>query len=176
LGTPFLAEVRMMGFNFAPKNWAMCNGQLLSIQQNAALFAILGTSYGGNGIQNFALPNLQSRTPVHWGTSIQGANYVIGQTGGVEAVVLNQTTFPQHTHTMVATNTPGVSAKPVPAPKNIGQGVAGTMAYATTFTNLTTLIPASLSQTGSNQPHTNIQPYLTVNFCIALSGIFPSRN
>lgn len=175
MGTQFIGEVRMMGFNFPPKGWAMCNGQTMAINTNAALFSILGTTYGGNGINNFALPNLQSRTPIHWGQAPGGSSYVIGETGGVEGVTLNNSTFPQHNHLMNATNTPGVSAKPAPSPKNIGQAVSGTMAYSTTITNLTTLIPASLTQTGGSQPHSNIQPYLTVNFCIALTGIFPSR-
>jgi microcystin-dependent protein len=167
---PFLGEVRMFGFGFAPKNWAQCNGQLLSIQQNAALFALLGTMYGGNGVQNFALPNLQSRVPMHRSND---GTYVQGAVGGSEQVTITNATMPTHAHFLVGTQT-GANAK----------GPAGALAtssvtsdfYYSPATNLSTLNPASIGMTGGGVGHSNIQPYLTINFCIALSGIFPSRN
>ncbi len=166
---PFLGEVRSFGFNFAPKNWAMCNGQLLSIQQNAALFALLGTMYGGNGVQTFALPNLQSRVPMH--RSGDGT-YVQGQVGGSEQVTITNATMPGHIHFLVGTTTTANTREPV--------GALATSAVATNFyyspaSNLTALNPSSIGMTGSGVGHSNIQPYLVINYCIALSGIFPSR-
>jgi microcystin-dependent protein len=176
LSQPYIAEVRLFSFGFAPKGYAMCNGQTLAINQNTALFSLLGTTYGGNGVSTFMLPDLRSRTPVHVGTG-GGSTFVLGATGGVENVTLIQSNFPQHNHPMQAQNTPGLSAKPAPSPKNIGQSATGNgQVYSKTLTNLTTLISATLGMNGSNVPHTNIQPYLTINFCIALSGVFPSRN
>ena len=167
---PFLGEVRMFGFGFAPKNWAQCNGQLLSIQQNTALFALLGTTYGGNGVNNFALPNLQSRVPMHRSND---GTYVQGALGGSEQVTITNATMPTHAHFLVGTT--------ATADKKVSVGVLATSAVATNFyyspaTNLTTLNPASIGMTGGGQGHSNIQPYLTINYCIALSGIFPSRN
>jgi microcystin-dependent protein len=167
---PFLGEVRMFGFGFAPKTWAMCNGQLLSIQQNAALFSLLGTMYGGNGIQTFALPNLQSRVPMH--RSGDGT-YVQGALGGSEQVTITQATMPGHIHFLVGTNATGDAEAPT---STLGTSAAALDFYYTPATNLSTLNPASISMTGNNVPHTNLQPYLTINYCIALSGIFPSRN
>jgi len=167
---PFLGEVRMMSFGFAPKNWAQCNGQLLSIQQNAALFALLGTMYGGNGVNNFALPNLQSRVPMHRSND---GTYVQGALGGTEQVTITNATMPAHIHSLVG-NT-------ATADKKIPEGVLATSSVATDFyysppTSLTALNPSSIGMTGGGQGHSNIQPYLTINYCIALSGIFPSRN
>ena len=167
---PFLGEVRMMGFGFAPKTWAQCNGQLLSIQQNAALFSLLGTMYGGNGVNNFALPNLQSRVPMHRSND---GTYVQGALGGTEQVTITNATMPAHIHNLVGTTTTADTRVPV--------GALATSAVATDFyyspaTSLSTLNPASIGMTGGGVGHSNIQPYLTINYCIALSGIFPSRN
>ena len=167
---PFLGEVRSFGFNFAPKNWAMCNGQLLSIQQNAALFALLGTMYGGNGVQNFALPNLQSRVPMHRSND---GTYVQGQVAGTEQVTITQGTMPGHIHFLVGTT--------ATADKKVSVGALATSAVATDYyyspaSNLAALNPASIGMTGNGVGHSNLQPYLVINYCIALSGIFPSRN
>ena len=166
---PFLAEIRIMSFQYAPKGWALCNGQLLPINQNQALFSLLGTTYGGDGRVNFALPNLQSRTPVHAGDGL-----TLGQTGGAEAVTLAQVELPTHTHGLVATADVTSSADPagrVPAKKaRFGSDVYGVPA------NPTTLAPGSVLPTGGNQAHLNLQPFLTLNFVIALQGIYPSQN
>jgi microcystin-dependent protein len=167
---PFLGEVRSFGFGFAPKNWALCNGQLLSIQQNAALFSLLGTMYGGNGVNNFALPNLQSRVPMHRSND---GTYVQGALGGTEQVTITNATMPAHNHFLVGNTTT--------ANLRVPTGVLATSAVATNFyyspaTNLSTLNPASIGMTGGGVGHSNLQPYLVINYCIALSGIFPSRN
>jgi microcystin-dependent protein len=170
VSNPFLGEVRMFGFGFAPKTWALCNGQLLSIQQNAALFSLLGTMYGGNGVNNFALPNLQSRVPMHRSND---GTYVQGALGGTEQVTITQATMPAHIHFLVGTTT-GANAKgPVGA---LATSAVPSDFYYSPATNLSTLNPASIGMTGSGVGHSNIQPYLTINYCIALQGIFPSRN
>ena len=166
---PFLGEVRSFGFNFAPKNWAMCNGQLLSIEQNAALFALLGTMYGGNGVQNFALPNLQSRVPMH--RSGDGT-YVQGQVAGSEQVTITNATMPAHNHFLVGSTTTASTRVPTGA---LATSSVTTNFYYSPATSLTTLNPASIGMTGNGVGHSNLQPYLVINYCIALSGIFPSR-
>lgn len=172
----FIGQIMMAGFNFAPKYWALCNGQLLPIAQNQALFSLLGTQYGGNGTTNFALPDLRSRTPVGYASSVdpgwQPPAIQIGQTGGVENVTLLTTNLPSHTHSANATTTNGTTRNPTNA------------IYANTTASLhgpasgpaVPLNPSTLAPAGGNQPHSNVQPYTTINFCIALSGIFPSRN
>ena len=171
MAQPFIGEIKMMSFNFAPRGWALCNGQTLPINQNAALFSLLGTFYGGNGVSTFQLPNLQSSVPVH-----QGSGFNIGQNGGVENVQLNTTQLPQHTHLLAAVNTPGASAKPFGHFLAQSATTVDAAVYLTGNTNLTTLNPASLQANGSGLPHSNIQPYLAINFSIALQGVFPSRN
>jgi microcystin-dependent protein len=166
---PFLAEIRIVSFQFPPKGWALCNGQILPINQNQALFSLLGTTYGGDGRVNFALPNLQSRTPVHVGDGL-----TLGQTGGAEAITLTQVELPTHTHGLVATADVTSSADPagrVPAKK----ARFGSDIYAVPA-NPTTLAPGSVSPAGGSQAHLNMQPFLTLNFVIALQGIFPSQN
>lgn len=161
----------MFGFNFAPQGWAMCNGQTLPISQNAALFSLLGTFYGGDGVTTFQLPNLQSRVAIHEGQGLGLSPYDIGQVGGVETVILNQNQMPQHSHSVGATSAPGTGGRPAGAvPARAADEVYGAS------TDGTTMSAAMIGNAGGNQPHTNIQPYLTVNFCIALQGIFPSRN
>jgi microcystin-dependent protein len=174
LTQPFIGEIRIFGFNFPPRGWATCDGQILPIAQNQALFSILGTTYGGNGQTTFALPDFRGRTSMHWGQSpVSGATYQLGQLAGTEAVTLSQTQIPTHVHIASAQNVPGTSAKP-PA-KLISQSASTSPAFAANA-NLTLVNPASLTVTGGSQPHNNLQPYLVLNFSIALTGIFPSRN
>jgi microcystin-dependent protein len=181
MAEPFLGEIRATSFNFAPTGWFLCNGQLLAIQQYAALFSLLGTFYGGNGIQTFALPNLQSRVPIHMGTGNGLSTYVIGETGGVENVTLLYNQMPLHTHLMNASTAYGTSTSPslnVLATTNAGSGHGpspGQLDFVTTAPNAT-MPAATVGPNGSNVPHPNLQPYLVINFIIAYSGIFPSRN
>lgn len=165
MSSPYLGEIRMMSFNFAPKGWALCNGQLLPINQNQALFSLLGTSFGGNGTVNFALPNLQGRTPIHTGNG-----HVWGEAAGTASVTLNISQLPQHTHLASAASGPGTTA--TPTNNLLGDYLNG---YAPSGP-ATTLANDELTTAGSGQPHENRQPYLAINFCIALQGIFPSRN
>jgi microcystin-dependent protein len=165
VGTPFLGEIKIVPFNFAPKGWTFCNGSLLPINQNQALFALLGTTYGGNGITTFALPNLQGATPVHIGNGI-----VQGQTGGETSHTLTTAELASHTHTAVAT--PDAASSPLPAGNVWAQ--TGVPAYGPAPN--TSMTPPSIATVGGNQPHENTSPYLVLNFIIALQGIFPSRN
>jgi microcystin-dependent protein len=174
MSSPFVGEIRIFGFNFPPRGWAMCNGQLLTISQNAALFSLLGTQYGGNGVQNFALPNLQSRTPLHFGNGGGAGTTVIGETGGAESVTINASTMPAHTHAFNATTT--TANKRPPVNHFLAADTASKADYYTPPANLVPLASGSLASAGGNQAHGNIQPYLAVNICIALQGIFPSRN
>jgi microcystin-dependent protein len=169
MGTPYLGEIRVTSFAFAPKGWALCNGQLLAINQNQAIFALLGTTYGGDGRVNFALPNLQGKMPVHF-----GAGRVQGEVGGEEAHTLAIGELPAHTHAMYASTdfaNASLPAGALPAAKpRGGRDIYGPAAA------LTTLDPAAVGMAGGSQAHENRQPYLTLNFVIALQGIFPSRN
>jgi len=164
MAEPFLSEIRIMSFGFPPKGWALCNGQLLPINQNQALFSLLGTTYGGDGRVNFALPNLQGRVPIHFGN---GAT--LGERGGEQAHTLTISELPQHVH--VANGTSANGTTPVPTGNVLGQALN---AYRPADT-LTTLQPASISNVGGSQAHLNMQPFLVLNFCIALQGIFPSQ-
>jgi microcystin-dependent protein len=165
---PFLSEIRIMSFGFPPKGWAECNGQLLPINQNQALFALLGTTYGGNGQTNFALPNLEGRTPVH-----AGAGFTLGQAAGEPAHTLVSAEMPQHTHTLAgSTSATGGTASPNNAYLGGGNNVYAAPGAGTT----TPLTAASVSSVGGGQAHLNLQPFLALNFCIALQGIFPSQN
>ena len=165
MAEPFLSEIRIISFNFAPKGWALCNGQLLPINQNQALFSLLGTTYGGDGRVNFALPNLQGRVPIHLG---QGQT--LGQSGGEQAHTLSLAELPAHTHGVWATANTGDTVNPTNAV------LAAASNVYRTADSLTALSPASVTTVGGSQPHENQQPYLTLNFCIALQGIFPSPN
>ncbi len=172
----FIGQVMMAGFNFAPRFFAQCNGQLLPINQNQALFSLLGTQYGGNGTTNFALPNLQSRTAIGYASSVdpgwQPPPVQIGQAAGVETVPLLATNLPGHAHTANATTANGTTRNPNNAIyANTSAALHGPATGAPVPLNANTVLSA-----GGNQPHPNVQPYLTINFCIALSGIFPSRN
>ena len=169
--TPYVGEIRCFGFTFAPVNWAFCNGQLQSISQNEALFNLIGTTYGGDGVNTFALPDLRSRVPVHQGSF--GSNFVMGQVGGVEAVTLTTQEIPAHTHPIVATSNDGTLKRPV-ANTFYAASSSGNNFYES-GTTLTALASNTVSSVGSNQPHSNIQPYLTLNWCISLFGIFPTQ-
>jgi microcystin-dependent protein len=174
MASPFLAEIKMFGGNFAPRGYAFCNGQILSISQNTALFSLLGTTYGGDGITNFALPNLQGRVPIHWGSGAGLSTYVIGEQGGVENVTLIQSQLPSHNHSLTASSGAGTGAAPA-ATEVLAASTTRDKLYSTSAPN-TTLSAQAIGTTGGNLPHTNLQPYLAVSFIIALQGIFPSRN
>jgi microcystin-dependent protein len=166
VGQPFLGEVKLISWNFAPKGWAFCNGQLLPINQNQALFSILGTTYGGNGQTNFALPELRGRTAIH-----QGQGWIEGQAAGEEFHTLIQGEMPAHNHIVSASTTQG--------DKNTVQGNILAREVGVpygAYNSLTTLNLATVTNTGGSQPHENRQPFLVLNFIIALSGIFPSQN
>jgi microcystin-dependent protein len=178
---PFLCELGMFSFNFAPKGWAQCNGQLLPINQNQALFSLLGTTYGGNGQTTFALPDLRSRVAMCWG---QG--HVLGEAGGQEAVTLTLSTMPQHIHFMQAYNgnaDTGATAVPPTGNSFANNAYAvpagGGSTPVNRYSNASptgSLAAAAIGNIGGNQPHENRQPHLAINFCIALQGIFPSQN
>jgi microcystin-dependent protein len=171
MADPFVAEIRIFPFNFAPKGWAWCDGQLLPLSQNTALFSLLGTTYGGNGKSNFALPDLQGRAPMHPGQGPGLSLHDLGETGGSETVSLLESEIPSHSHTLRADdnvaerNNPGGNFYSVPDSGRI-YNAGGTL----TPISLMTLAPA-----GGDQPHNNMQPYLTLYFCIALQGVFPPR-
>jgi len=173
MSEPFLGMIAIYGFNFAPRGWAMCNGQILPIAQNTALFSLLGTTYGGNGQTTFALPNLQSRVPLHFGQGPGLSQYDLGQSSGTESVTLTLNQMPTHNHasTTPATTADGNSIDPA-AGAVLG---AGTSIYRVAAATVQ-MSPTPTSNTGGNQPFSIIQPILGLNFCIALEGIFPSRN
>jgi microcystin-dependent protein len=175
MSSPFVAEVRPWACNFSPRGWAYCAGQLLPISQYTAVFALIGTYYGGNGTSNFQLPDLRSRVPIHYGTSPAGT-YSLGEIGGVENVTLISQTMPVHTHTFSGTNATGVYAKPQ-AGGALGTSSGGGAYYGASNSSATPINVGTISSyNGGNQPHTNIQPYQAINWCIALVGIFPPRN
>jgi microcystin-dependent protein len=169
MGEPFLGEIRIFSFNFPPKGWAFCNGQLLPINQNQALFSILGTTYGGDGRTNFGLPNLQGRVPLHIGQGI-----TLGQQGGSETVTLSLTQLPTHAHPLAASTDPAVAMLPT-AVALAKKPRFGADVYAAAPAD-TPLHPASLGGVGGNQAHENMQPFTVLNFAIALQGIFPTQN
>jgi microcystin-dependent protein len=175
MSQPFLGEIRAWACNFAPAHWAFCQGQILPIQQYSALFSLLGTYYGGNGTTNFGLPDLQGRVPLGYGTSNIGNVYDIGQPGGVEQVRLQTSEMPRHTHTVGAQTAVGGHSTPSDG-SALAQNGKGSF-YAADASAQTQLNPGTVSPyTGGNLPHSNVQPYQAINWCIALSGIFPSRN
>ena len=179
MSEPYLGEIRCFGFNFQPNGWAFCNGQLVSISQNEALFAILGTTYGGDGVTNFALPNLQGRIPMHWGNGPGGFNTQIGEVQGVTAVTLTTQQMPGHTHTITVGDLPaGGVVERVQSPTAAAYISASSpdQAYNSSPTLDTAFSSKAISISGGSLPHENMQPYLALNFCIALFGIFPSQN
>lgn len=165
MAEPFLGEVKVISWNYAPRGWAFCNGQLLPINQNQALFSILGTTYGGDGRVSFGLPNLQGRTPVHVGEGI-----VLGESAGEATHTLNIQELPAHTHPMIGSSSPGT----LPNPASNVWGSSSANPYGSAVN--TAMNPAAILPIGSNLPHENMSPYLVLNFIIALQGIFPSRN
>lgn len=172
MSEPFLAEVRIVGFNFAPRGWAFCDGQILPINQNQSLYSLLGTTYGGDGRTSFALPDMRGRTPIHVGRSNGGAVHMLGQKSGEETHTLASNEMPQHTHPLVATDNNATADDPL---NNMIAQSAQT-AYASPGATLAAMDTATVTNVGGGQAHNNMQPYLALNFCIALQGLFPSRN
>lgn len=171
MSEPFLAEIRMVGFNFAPRGWALCDGQILPINQNQALYSLLGTTYGGDGRTSFALPDLRGRAPIHVGQSDSGVSYREGQEGGEETHTLSTNEMPNHVHSVNASGSAGDA--PIPGghllanvPANLYRAPGNQTGFA----------PGTIGNAGGSQAHQNMQPYLVLNFCIALQGLFPSRN
>jgi len=172
MSNPFLAEIRIFPFNFPPKGWAFCDGQILPLSQNTALFSLLGTTYGGDGKSNFALPNLQGNIPMHFGQGPGLSLYDLGQTGGTDTVTLLQTEMPAHSHSTACNSKMGDQYSPpgyfwaedAGGNNEYGAGITGQMA------------PGALGVQGGNQPHNNVMPSLVLNFCIALQGVYPPRS
>jgi microcystin-dependent protein len=170
MAEPFLSEIRLMSFIFAPRGWALCNGQLLPINQNQALFSLLGTTFGGDGQVNFGLPDLRSRTPIH-----VGVGHTLGERGGEQAHTLSIAELPEHVHVAQGTNSNATQPGPTPNNATMGYARAGNQMYGGPQ-NLVSMNPALVSNVGGSQAHLNMQPFLTLSFCIALQGIFPSPN
>ncbi|HEX8553329.1 MAG TPA: tail fiber protein [Sphingomonas sp.] len=170
MAEPFLSEIRIMSFVFAPKGWALCNGQLMPINQNQALFSLLGTTFGGDGRVNFALPDFRGRTPMHVGNK-----HTLGEKGGEQAVTLTIAQLPMHTHVFNGTNNNATQPGPMPNSSSNAYARAGNQMYGGPA-NLVAMAPNMVSNVGGSQAHLNMQPFLTLNFCIALQGIFPSPN
>lgn len=166
MAEPFLSEIRIMSFVFPPKGWALCDGQLLPINQNQGLFSLLGTTYGGDGRVNFGLPDLRGRAPIH-----MGSGHTLGERGGEQAHTLSISEIPTHVHVAQASSTAGNAA--IPTGALLGAGNA-TQPYGPAG-NLTSLNPSTVANVGGSQAHLNMQPFLTLSFCIALQGIFPSQ-
>jgi microcystin-dependent protein len=167
MAEPFLSEIRIFSFNFAPKGWALCDGQLLPINQNQALFSLLGTTYGGNGQTTFGLPNLQGRVPIHMGNG-----HTLGESGGEQAHTLSISEIPTHVHVANGSSLDG--DQPIPT-GNLLAGTATAQLYTGTVSNLTSLFPGTIGNVGGSQAHLNMQPFLVLNMSIALQGIFPSQ-
>jgi microcystin-dependent protein len=172
MAEPFLSEIRIMSFNFPPKGWSLCNGQFLPINQNQALFSLLGTTFGGNGQTTFALPDLRGQTPIHVGNG-----HTLGEKGGEQAHTLSIAELPTHIHSPASASS---TAADNPTPTGNFLGLVDLTAFTThvyqSAANLVAMAPATIGNTGGSQAHLNMQPYLTLSFCIALQGIFPSQN
>ncbi len=173
MAEPFLSEVRIMSFQFAPRGWALCNGQLLPINQNQALFSLLGTTFGGDGRVNFALPDLRGRTPIH-----VGSGHTLGERGGEQSHTLSVAELPTHTHSLEASSNNGSQVIPASGylAKTINSGTGTGVSVYNPPQNLVAMNPASVTNVGGSQAHLNMQPFLTLTFSIALQGIFPSPN
>lgn len=170
MADPFLSEIRIFSCDFAPKSWAMCNGQLMPINQNQALFSLLGTTYGGDGRVNFALPDLRGRTPIHF-----GSGFTLGQNGGEQAHTISLNELATHQHQLMASNSNGDAPVPVSAQSNVLAANASAL-YNPPNHPLIAMNGGSVTNLGGSQPHVNMQPYLVLTFCIALQGIYPSQN
>lgn len=170
MAEPFLSEIRIMSFGFAPKGWALCNGQLLPINQNQGLFSLLGTTFGGDGRVNFALPDNRGRTPIH-----VGSGHTLGERGGEQAHILSIAEMPMHTHVMNAYSTSNFAGNVSSPINNVFSTTNPAQLYSAPV-SLTAINPATVTNTGGSQAHLNMQPFLTLSFCIALQGIFPSPN
>ena len=174
MSDPYLGEIRMFGGNFAPRGWSFCDGSLLAISQNDALFALLGTTYGGDGQQTFAVPDLRGRLPIHMGAQTGGPTYVIGQSAGSETVTLTSAQMPSHTHSLMASQSPADGADPR---DSILAGSDTQNFYGPPNPDKSSAMsPGFVSQTGGSQPHDNVQPFQCVTFIIALEGVFPSQS
>lgn len=173
MADPFVAEIRIFPFNFAPQGWAFCDGQLLPISQNTALFSLLGTTYGGNGVSTFGLPNLQGRVAMQPGQGPGLSLRDLGEIGGSETVTLLQSEIPAHAHALNANSNPADVVAPT-SNRSLARSSGG-FAYHDTNANLTDLAPQALAVAGGSLPHNNLMPYLVLNFCIALQGVYPPR-
>jgi microcystin-dependent protein len=171
MADPFVAEIRIYPFTFAPSGWAFCDGQVMPISQNTALFSLLGTTYGGNGQTNFALPDLRGRAPLHPGQGPGLTLYDLGESGGQETVTLLESEIPAHSHALRGSNT--LADKPAPGGNALASFRGG---YQSATGNLVAMSPAALAVTGGGQPHNNMMPYLALSFCIALQGVFPPHS
>lgn len=169
----FVAEIRIFPFNFAPTGWALCNGQLMPISQNTALFSLLGTTYGGDGKSTFALPDLQGAAPMHPGQGPGLSLHDLGESGGSDAITLLESEIPAHTHALMASSQPGED--PSPVGETLGRSVGASL-YQTITNPLVALDPGAVGPAGGSLPHNNLMPYLTLNFCIAVQGVFPPRS
>lgn len=188
MSNPFLGQIEVFGFGFAPKNWVQCRGQILPIQQYQALFALLGTTYGGNGVNTFALPDLQGRVPLGVGNDSTGGQWTSGQKGGSESIVLQTSQMPAHTHQVRAAGNTDVSGNTNIPSNTVGLGqttgedsgqktmTVYAFASGSVSSNYVALNASAISTGGSSQPHENRMPSLVMNFCISLAGVFPSRN
>ena len=171
MADPFVAEIRIFPFNFAPKGWAFCNGQLMPISQNTALFSLLGTTYGGDGKTSFGLPDIQGRAVMHPGQGPGLSLHDLGETGGSDTVTLLQSEIPSHAHAVTASQADGIERTPAGQLPATGISISQYQAPGP----VTSLAPTAVTPAGGDQPHNNLQPYLTFSFCIALQGVFPSR-
>jgi microcystin-dependent protein len=174
MADPFVAEIRIFPFNFAPKGWAWCNGQLLPLSQNTALFSLLGTTYGGDGKSNFALPDLQGSAPMHPGQGPGLSLHDLGETGGSDTVTLLESEIPAHSHALMASTEDGVAGSLTPG-TTLANSIGGKLYQTTINANVVAMNFNALAPSGGDQPHNNMQPYLTLYFNIALQGVFPPR-
>jgi len=175
MADPFVAEIRIFPFNFAPKGWAFCNGQLMPLSQNTALFSLVGTTYGGDGKTTFGLPNLQGSAPMFWGQGPGLSLHDLGETGGSETITLTQSEMPSHTHNIRADAADPADVQ-APSSAVVLARSSGGNAYGTNPSAMVQLANAMVASVGGDLPHNNMQPYLTLNFCIALQGVYPPRS
>ncbi len=176
MSEPFVAEIRIFAGNFAPRSWAFCDGQLLPVSQNTALFSLIGTTYGGDGRTTTALPNLQGRTPMHAGRGPGLTSRRLGQRGGAEMVTVSEAQMPQHRHTMRAANIPFGQVQAPSNTRTFDRSAKGNAYQTNSTSNLVDMADQALPNAGGSQPHNNMQPFLTMNFIIALQGLYPSRS